>query len=178
MNETAMKKLVILALSMSLLAGCTTLKKVTGQQDDTVLPGQRETILPPDQTIAQDPKVVGQPGVPTAPVQQPPMVAPNAKAPTKTDMATAECDPKVDLCPEPLAPDPLPPPSPVKVEKPAKMASATKPGETIAKATKKVVKKKKIKKKKIVKPVAPIVPAVPAVSAAPDVPAPPKPQGQ
>ncbi len=40
---------VALVISASLLAGCGTLKKFTGQRDDTVLPGERENILPSDQ---------------------------------------------------------------------------------------------------------------------------------
>ncbi len=57
-----MKKLSILlflaALGISVL-GCNSVKKMTGQMDDTVLPGQREDILPPDAQTAKDPAVNG-----------------------------------------------------------------------------------------------------------------------
>ncbi len=48
--------LVLLGVSAT---GCTTIKKMTGQTDDSVLPGQREDILPPDAQTAKDPKVTG-----------------------------------------------------------------------------------------------------------------------
>lgn len=56
------------------LGGCTSIKKITGQTNDTVLPGQREDILPPDQQTARDPIVTGQEEKP--------------------------CDPKVTTCPD------------------------------------------------------------------------------
>jgi hypothetical protein len=54
---------VVLALATSLMA-CSMVKKFTGQQDDTVLPGTREEILPPDQQTARDPSVTGKKPVP------------------------------------------------------------------------------------------------------------------
>lgn len=55
-----MKKLttlfVILALATSLMA-CSMVKKFTGQTDDSILPGTREEILPPEQQTARDPAV-------------------------------------------------------------------------------------------------------------------------
>jgi hypothetical protein len=57
-----MKKLSTLLLLAALVVsvlGCTTIKKMTGQMDDTVLPGQREDILPPDAQTAKDPAVNG-----------------------------------------------------------------------------------------------------------------------
>ena len=180
-----MKKLLIAALSLTLLAGCTTLKKVTGSQNDTVLPGQRQEILPPDQQVASDPTVAGQSAVPpnaavakngtiqTTPMNPPPGAATLAMPKT----ATADCDPKVDLCPEPVAPEPLPPPSPVKVDKAVKTAEAAKPG--MATSTTKMAKKKIIKKKKkLVKTATPAVTAPVAPDVPPPVPAPPQPQGQ
>jgi hypothetical protein len=65
--------LIIALCAASLLAGCSTLKKVTGQRNDTVLPGEREDILPPDQQV--NPKVGEQ---------------------TAGDASTAPCDPTVD----------------------------------------------------------------------------------
>lgn len=50
--------LVALALVLA-LGGCSTIKRATGQLDDTVLPGQRENVLPPDRQTARDPSVMG-----------------------------------------------------------------------------------------------------------------------
>jgi major membrane immunogen (membrane-anchored lipoprotein) len=65
---------LIICLSVA-LAGCSTLKKVTGQSNDTVLQGQREEIIPDDQKTARDPIVAGQ------------------------DQAIVPCNPKKQLCP-------------------------------------------------------------------------------
>lgn len=54
-----MKQFLIL-MTLVMLVGCTSIKKMTGQTNDTVLPGQREDILPPDQQTARDPIVTGQ----------------------------------------------------------------------------------------------------------------------
>jgi len=205
-----MQKLVILLIATCLLSGCSGLHRMMGQTNDTVLPGQREEILAPGQQTAQDPNVVGQPGAPATVAGNPPAngavtqtqimppagqsktaMAPQGNAPlalakSKGQETIVDCDPKVDLCPEPMAPEPLPPPSPIKVEKPAKgakVADAAAAGQVLdangkpvdGKALKKVVKKKKLKKK-VVKPVAPATPAAP--DAATPVPAPPSPQGQ
>ncbi len=179
-----MKKIVIAALAVSLLAGCSTLKKVTGQQNDTVLPGARENILPPDQQSARDPGVTGQPDVlpPVASQPMAPAVPSQGSAPLKLPAQTAavdpNCDPNVDLCPEALPPEPLPPPSkplPMKtamVKKPvAGSVAATKPVTTTS-----ILKQKK-KKKKMVK-AKPALPATPAVPATPVVPAVPNPPAQ
>jgi hypothetical protein len=50
---------LVLALSASMLAGCSSLKKFTGQRDDTVLPGEREDILPADQQVNPRPTKSG-----------------------------------------------------------------------------------------------------------------------
>jgi hypothetical protein len=55
-----LRKLVILFTAISLLAGCTSLKKLTGQKDDTVLPGTREEVLPKDAQTARDPVITGE----------------------------------------------------------------------------------------------------------------------
>jgi hypothetical protein len=55
-----LRTLIALSLAMSLLAGCTSLKKLTGQKDDTILPGQREEVLPPDAQTARDPLITGE----------------------------------------------------------------------------------------------------------------------
>ena len=188
------KKLIIIAMAASVLAGCTTMKRATGQIDDTKLPGQREDILPPDQQQARDPAVTGQP-LPQDPnairvsngqgagqmPQQPGMapqqqgmapqqgglyaapppagvqiVGPPAKGAAKgagqesiTDngaKTAGDCDPKVDLCPQVLRPEPLPPPSPLV---PAKVAKAKEAKAAAATGATTVVKKKKLLKKKL-----------------------------
>lgn len=40
------KKLIVLGLLAILAAGCSAVDKLTGQTDDTVLPGQREDAVP------------------------------------------------------------------------------------------------------------------------------------
>ena len=47
------------ALSLT-LSGCSSFKKITGQTTDTVLPGNREEVISPDQMTAKDPIVAGQ----------------------------------------------------------------------------------------------------------------------
>jgi hypothetical protein len=48
------------------LAGCSSFKNPFNGNDDTVLPGDREEVLPPEQQTARDPlvtgKVAGEPG--------------------------------------------------------------------------------------------------------------------
>jgi hypothetical protein len=56
---TFVLRLSILALAAS-LTGCTTIKNLTGQNDDSVLPGSREDILPTDQQTARDPIITGE----------------------------------------------------------------------------------------------------------------------
>ena len=58
-----MKKLTTFLLTAALatsLMACSTVKKFTGQRDDSVLPGTREDVLPPDQQTARDPVVTGE----------------------------------------------------------------------------------------------------------------------
>jgi hypothetical protein len=46
-----LRAVIALALVASVLTGCSSLKKFTGQRNDTVLPGEREDILPADQQV-------------------------------------------------------------------------------------------------------------------------------
>ena len=72
-----MKYFIILACVAITLGGCSTLKKITGQQNDTVLPGQREDILGAEQQTAKNPNVMGKlkpacdPNVSICPTQPP-----------------------------------------------------------------------------------------------------------
>jgi hypothetical protein len=61
-----MKQILIL-ISLVALVGCSSIKKMTGQTNDTVLPGPREEILVPDQQTARDPIVTGQDARPCDP---------------------------------------------------------------------------------------------------------------
>lgn len=49
---------LVVALGLS-VAACSQMKRLTGQTDDTVLPGAREDILPPEAQTARDPEVTG-----------------------------------------------------------------------------------------------------------------------
>ena len=49
------KTIVVLAVAVSLLSGCSSIKKLTGQRNDTLLPGEREEILPADQQVNPKP---------------------------------------------------------------------------------------------------------------------------
>jgi hypothetical protein len=51
--------LLIMAFATSLMA-CSMVKKFTGQRDDSILPGTREEILPPEAQTARDPVVTGE----------------------------------------------------------------------------------------------------------------------
>jgi hypothetical protein len=48
----AQRHIVLICAAALLLAGCSSIKRLTGQVDDTVLPGERETILSPEQTAS------------------------------------------------------------------------------------------------------------------------------
>ena len=74
---------IIVCLALA-LAGCSSLKKVTGQTNDTVLPGQREEIIPDDQKTARDPIVAG---------------GGQAQADAPTAEPAVPCNPKKQLCP-------------------------------------------------------------------------------
>jgi hypothetical protein len=103
-------KTIFLVLALSLtVAGCTTLKKVTGQTNDTVLPGPREDILPPDQQTARDPNITGGQPMTGNGVQQQPLVQPGMPESPQTAQSgnplpshqgtVVTCDPLVETCP-------------------------------------------------------------------------------
>jgi hypothetical protein len=55
MSAYCSRLLIGFALAASLaLTGCSTIKKFTGQRDDTVLPGSREGVLPPQKIQAPE----------------------------------------------------------------------------------------------------------------------------
>jgi hypothetical protein len=70
------------------LSGCTTLKNITGQNDDSVLPGQREDVLPPDQQTARDPIITGE--------QQPDETQQPPDSAQKCDPNDLNCLPPID----------------------------------------------------------------------------------
>jgi hypothetical protein len=53
------KTFAALIIAASMLSGCTAAKNLFKGNDDTVLPGQRENVLPPEQQTARDPVVTG-----------------------------------------------------------------------------------------------------------------------
>lgn len=80
---------VALPFAMIGLGGCSKLKKLTGQTNDTVLPGQREDILPPDQHTAKSEDLEKKPVAEPAP----PASAPDAEPGTTSG---EPCDPNTD----------------------------------------------------------------------------------
>lgn len=87
-------RFVCLAVAAGLLAGCSTLDKITGQTDNTVLPGSREAAIP---------------GRPTFPEKQDVAVAPAAKPGTTkqttagTGAAETYCAPEDPSCKPPVS---------------------------------------------------------------------------
>ena len=92
MNRRALISVVALSLA---LGGCSTFKKLTGKKDNTVLPGQREEILSPDQYTAKSPDLEKPADGATAP-------APDDTMPAPAPKSGEACDPAVDPdCAEP-----------------------------------------------------------------------------
>jgi hypothetical protein len=60
MNMRTFSAILLAGAIVLALPGCSSIKKLTGQRKDNVLPGQREEILSPDQTKAQNPDVLTQ----------------------------------------------------------------------------------------------------------------------
>ena len=126
-----MKKtfLISVCLASIALSGCTSLKRMTGQVDDTVLPGQRETVIASDQQTARDPVITGGqplPGTQTSTSQS-----------LSSDGGLA-CDPAKDLCPAVAAPPPpLPPQKAIAQQSMSQQAMA--PGKPLNGAGKVIV---------------------------------------
>lgn len=89
MNRRALISLVAVS---AVLGGCSTFKKLTGQRNDTVLPGQREEILTPDQyrSKSEDLQPQGN-NATTAPAPAPPA---DSQVPAQQD--NVDCDPEAD----------------------------------------------------------------------------------
>jgi hypothetical protein len=75
---------LFLAPAALALAGCSSFKKLTHKNDNTVLPGSREDILPPDQYTLKDPAVSGDQQAQDLPQDQLDPVTPPPCVPTKT----------------------------------------------------------------------------------------------
>jgi hypothetical protein len=80
-------KLLVAAIVLApLLTGCSSIKSLTGQRDDSILPGERENVLTPDQQTARDPIVTGE-----------------QQSPDDLAAARQSCDPIVDpACTAPI----------------------------------------------------------------------------
>lgn len=159
------RRIVLVAASVLAMsvAGCSTVKRATGQLDDSVLPGQRENVLPPDQQTARDPNVAGGRAAP-----QPDVAAqcapdePNCVGNPPAQDTSTYTDPSI------AEQTPAEPPPKVKKPAPKKVAAKKKP----------VKKKKPIVKKPIVKKSV-VAPTEPAVTSPDDsVPPPPAPSDQ
>ena len=168
---------------------------VTGQplppdpmaQKPPALPQGAQAAIPAAPSVPAAPGVPAAQGVPVAPAMPKVPTAPAAAQAGQeliTDnggKAGADCDPKVDLCPQPVKPDPLPPPSPLKAE-PTMMAAKT--TALSAKATDKKAAAKKKKKPVKKKPAVDGTAATPKVDTSappppgPAVSPPPAPQAQ
>ncbi len=74
---TRLRKTILVAAVMTGLGGCSTIDKITGQTDNTVLPGQREEAIPgrnqfPENSeAAQAPQPIEPAPVEVAPACQP-----------------------------------------------------------------------------------------------------------
>ena len=68
-----LKKIIVLGLLAAVAAGCSTIDKMTGQTDDTVLPGQREDAVPGKPQFPQksDPAAAPAPSQPDTAVPEP-----------------------------------------------------------------------------------------------------------
>jgi hypothetical protein len=83
MNRRALFSLSLAAIA---LGGCSKFKKLTGQTDDTVLPGERREILTPDQYTAKNEDLNKKPAGES--------LQPSASTGTKSGNP---CNPEVDL---------------------------------------------------------------------------------
>jgi hypothetical protein len=92
--------LIVSLIVLTALGGCGSIKRLTGQTDDSVLPGQREDVLPPEKQVARDPAVVGGTRTPTSagdsieqePIEQEP-IEPKQPASQKCKLNDVNCEP-------------------------------------------------------------------------------------
>lgn len=84
------RSLLSLLAASAALGGCSTFKKLTGKNNDTVLPGQREEILPPDQYTAKSEDLNPPAEGGAVPPPEP------APAPQQTTAPNTDCDPSID----------------------------------------------------------------------------------
>jgi hypothetical protein len=87
-----MKKLptfLLMALLATSLMACNTVKKFTGQRDDSILPGTREDILPPEAQTARDPEVTGKKTAPCKPDDVNCTTSPSDQATTEIDQESS-----------------------------------------------------------------------------------------
>ncbi len=66
------RQALVLGLLVIGLAGCSTIDKLTGQTDDTVLPGQREEAVPGKAQFPQGADPAVQRSAPASPAAKPP----------------------------------------------------------------------------------------------------------
>ncbi len=79
------RTVMVIVLSALLVTGCSQIKRLTGQRDDTILPGERESVLSPSQTKINDPDVKQSSGS-----------AATAPDPNVSNDLAAPCDPEID----------------------------------------------------------------------------------
>ena len=87
-----MKKLptfLLVALLATSLMACSTVKRLTGVRDDSILPGNREEILPPEAQTARDPEVTGKKTAPCNPDDLNCTTPPSDQATTEIDQESS-----------------------------------------------------------------------------------------
>ncbi len=88
--------ILVAAVAVSLQA-CSAAKNLFGGNDDSVLPGERENVLPPEQQTARDPAVTGDAGNSGDAGS-----AGSLNLPPASDGTTTDCDPNDPNCVTPI----------------------------------------------------------------------------